>query len=94
MPKLKPSEQEERNRIVRAAISSNMDLYAISEDEVAARAGFTKRTLQNKRAKPETFSLDELQKIGKTLKFTPVQAASIIMGRVVTSKEVKEFLML
>lgn len=94
MPKLKPNEQEERNRIVRAVISSNMELYSISEEEVARRAGFVKRTLQNKRARPETFTLDELQNIGKMLKFTPIQAASIVLGKTLTSKEVKEFLML
>lgn len=37
MPKLGPNEQEERNRIVRAAIVSNMELYSISEDEIARR---------------------------------------------------------
>lgn len=94
MPKLKPNEQEERNRIVRAAISSNMELYSVPEDEVAIKAGFTKRTLQNKRARPETFTLEELQRIGKALKFTPVQAASIVLGRVMTSKEVKEFVLM
>ena len=35
--------------------------------------------------------LDEMQKIATVLKFTPLQAASVLLGRELTSKEIKEF---
>ena len=38
--------------------------------------------------------LDEMQKIATVLKFTPLQAASVLLGRELTSKEIKEFILL
>lgn len=94
MPKLKPSEQEEANRIVRACIASNMERQALKDDDMAGRLGVTRLTVQNKRKRPETFSLQEVQRLSKILKFTPIQAASIALGRDLTSKEIKEFILM
>lgn len=94
MPKLRPSDKEASRRVVRACISSNMDFYSISEESVAVKLGVTKRTVQNKRSNPETLTLEELWNLGKALKLTPIQAASIVMGRPLTSKEIKEFILL
>lgn len=94
MPKLKPTDKEASSRVVRACISSNMDLYCLNEENVAAKLGVTQRTIQNKRARPETFTLSELWDLSKSLKLTPVQAASIVLGRPLTSKEIKEFILL
>ena len=91
MPKLKPNIQEERNRIVRACIAGNKErLDAV----LAIKVGVTKKTIQNKYHRPETYSLDEIQKIATVLKFTPIQAASVLLGRELTSKEIKEFILL
>lgn len=94
MPKLKPNPTEESSRVVRACISSNMELYAISEDLLAAKTGVTTRTIQNRRNRPENYTLGELWVLSKTLKLTPIQAASIILGRTLTSKEIKEFILM
>lgn len=94
MPKLKPSEQEESNRIIRACISGNMERQAVNDEYLAARVGVTKQTIQKKRHQPETITVKELQRISKILKFTPLQAASIVLGRELTSKEVKEFILM
>ena len=93
MPKLKPNIQEERNRIVRACIAGNKERLAI-DAVLAIKVGVTKKTIQNKYHRPETYSLDEIQKIATVLKFTPIQAASVLLGRELTSKEIKEFILL
>lgn len=94
MPKLKPSSTEEASRVVRACISSNMELYAVSESFLASKMGVTTRTVKNRHDRPENYTLEELWAIAKTLKLTPVQAASIVLGRTLTSREVKEFIMM
>lgn len=94
MPKLKPTAQEEANCIVRACIVGNMERHRFNDDLLAKKIGATKRTIQNKKNRPETLTLEELQIIAKTLKFTPIQAASVVLGRDLTSKEIKEFIMM
>ena len=78
MPKLKVNPLEQKRRVVRAYISKNMDLYGLDEETVAAKVHFTKRTLQNKRKRPETFTLNELWKISNILKFTAEEKAEIL----------------
>lgn len=94
MPKVKPTDLEERRRIVRACIASNMELYRLDSETIAARMGFAERTFRNKRENPETFTMDELWKLSKILKFTPIQNASILAGQALTSGEVKKFILL
>ena len=94
MPKIKPTEQEEANRIVRACISGNMERYMVSEDLMAAKLGVTKRTIQNRRNQPGSFELKDIQRLAKILKFTPIQAASMVLGRDLTNKEIKEFILM
>lgn len=94
MPKIPSNDKEKARRVVRACISNNMELYHISEEDIALKLGFTPRTFRNKRDSPETFTADELWKLSQVLKFTPIQNASIIAGRALTSKEVKEFILL
>lgn len=94
MPKLKPNPTEEANRVARACISNNMELYAVDEEALAMQIGITRRTIVTRREKPETFTLQELRKMAKTLKWTPAQAASVVLGRPLTSKEIKEFIIM
>lgn len=93
MPKLKPSPQEERNRIVRACIASGQERQAISDEFLAEHLAMSLATFKKRKAHPDAFTLAELQILSKHLKFTPIQAASIVLGRDITSKEVKEFIM-
>lgn len=94
MPRLKPNPIEEASRVVRSCISSNMELYAMSEELLAAKMGKTAKTVQNRRDRPENFTLGELWAVAKAVKLTPIQAASIVLGRPLTSKEVKEFILM
>ena len=59
---------------------------------LAMMTGVTKKTIQNKYHRPETYSLDEIQKIATVLKFTPIQALSCSWP--VPSKGIKEFILL
>ena len=93
MPKLKPSPQEERNRIVRACIASGQERQAITDEFLAEHLGIGISTFRKRKSHPELFTLGELQILSNYLKFTPIQAASIVLGRDITSKEVKEFIM-
>lgn len=92
MPKLKPTEQEERARIVRACIAGNQERYGIDDEGLAHYLGVVPGTVRNKKKKPETFTLRELQAVGKALKFSPIQAASIVLGRDLTKSEIKDFI--
>lgn len=94
MPKLKPNPTEESSRVVRACIAGNMELYAVNEELLAAKMGRTVKTVQNRREKPENYTLGELWAAAKVLKLTPIQAASIVLGRPLTSKEIKEFIIM
>ena len=94
MPKVKPSPVEEASRVVRACISGNMELYNVSEDRLATKMGVTKRTVQNRRNDPRNCTLEELWAVARTLKWTPTQAASVVLGRPLTSGEVKEFILM
>ena len=94
MPKLKPTEQEEANRIIRSCIAANMERLAITNNQLAAKLGTTTRTVQNKRKSPETFTARELHQMSKALKFTPIPAASIALGRDLTRKEIKDFILM
>ena len=94
MPRLKPNPTEEASRVVRSCISSNMELYAVSEELLATKMGRTEKTVQNRWERPENFTLGELWAVAKAVKLTPIQAASIVLGRPLTSKEVKEFILM
>lgn len=94
MPKLQPTEREQSYRVVRACITGNQQLYAVDDEHLSVRMRRTVKTVQNRKDNPGNFTLDELQAVAKVLKLTPLQCASIVMGRTLTSKEVKEFLML
>lgn len=78
MPKLKPSKLEEQCRIVRGIIKKNMEFRGVSEEELATAAHFTKRTLQNKIHRPETFTLEELWVVADKLKISGEERAQML----------------
>jgi hypothetical protein len=55
MTKLKESTEEQKNRITRAYIAKNMELYGLTDEEVAVRLHIVKRTFQNKKKQPGHF---------------------------------------
>lgn len=93
MPKLKPSEQEERNRIVRACIVGNQERQGVDDSSLAKSLGVVQDTVRNKKKRPGTFTLSELQTVSRVLKFSPIQAASIVLGRDLTRTEIKDFIL-
>ena len=58
----------------------NKERLAIDDAVLAIKVGVTKKTIQNKYHRPETYSLDEIQKIATVLKFTPIQAGICAPG--------------
>lgn len=94
MPKLKPSPQEDRNRLIRAIIVGNQERYAISDESVAKYLNMSLTTFRKKKARPVNFDLMDIHALSRYLKFTPVQAASIALGRDITAKEVKDFILM
>lgn len=78
MPKLKKSEEEQKNVLTRAYIAKNMTLYNLSDEQVAIKLRCTKRTFQNKKKRPETFTLGELRKLCIVIKLSE-EEKSLIM---------------
>ncbi len=94
MPKLKTSSFEEHRRIVRACITANQERYGYNDEQLAKLLGISLQTFRKKKQTPDNFTLFELQALSHTLKFTPIQAAGIILGRDITAKEVKDFILM
>lgn len=69
MPKVKPSELEQKRCDVRACITGKMMKHAVSNEQAAKRARFTERTFRNRMHRPEKFTLEELWALGVILKF-------------------------
>ncbi len=67
MPKIAITDEEKQNRVVRSIIAKNMELYGITEEELAIKCRFTTQTLRNKKKRPETFTLKELRTLCRTL---------------------------
>ena len=78
MPKLKETEEQQKNRLTRAYIAKNMALYNLSDEQVAVKLRCTKRTFQNKKKRPETFTLGELRKLCATIKLKDEEKGLII----------------
>ncbi len=78
MPKLKESEKEQKDKLTRAYIAKNMELYNLSDEQVATKLCCTKRTFQNKKKRPETFTLGELRKLCIVIKLSTEEKALIL----------------
>jgi len=78
MPKLKETESQQKDRLTRAYIAKNMELYGLSDEQVAVKLRCTKRTFQNKKKCPETFTLGELRKLCTTIKLSNEEKAEIL----------------
>lgn len=92
MPKLKPSKLEESRRVVRSCIAGNMELYGVKNKDLAARTGRGYSTISFRLRNPETYTLGDLWAMQDSLKLTPMQAASLILGKQITAKDLKEYL--
>ena len=75
MPKLKESEDQKKDNLVRAYIAKNQALYGLSDEEVAVKIRCTRRTYQNKKRKPATFTLGELRRLADAIKLNSEERA-------------------
>ena len=78
MPRLKVNESEEKDRITRAYIAKNMELYNMTDEDVAVKLRCTKKTFRNKKKRPETFTLGELRRLCNAIKLTDEEKALIM----------------
>ncbi len=93
MPKLKVSDDEKGRRLVRAQIAGGQAREDYTDSEMATLLGISLSTYKSKKSDPGRFTLKEIAAIGRVLKFTPFQWASIGLGRELTAKEIKEFIL-
>ena len=78
MPKLKESDEQQKDRIARAYIAKNMELYNLNDEQIAIKLRCTKRTFQNKKKRPETFTLGELRKLCTIIKLSDEEKTLIL----------------
>lgn len=78
MPRLKESEEQQKDKLIRAYIAKNMELYSLSDELVAIKLRCTKRTFQNKKKRPETFTLGELRKLCTVMKLKDEEKVLIL----------------
>ena len=77
MPKLRPSEEQQLNAIVRGYILKGEQTAMLSDEQIATKLHFTKRTYQNKKKRPETFTFGEFRKLCKVLKLNETDLKEI-----------------
>lgn len=94
MPKLKPTDTEQAKRIVRSCIASGQQLRAVDNNTLSVKLGISDQTLRNRLNDPGSFTLDELWRIQRALSLNPIQCASIASGKALTSREVRDFILL
>ena len=78
MPKLKEPDEVQKDRITRAYIAKNMELYNLNDEQVAVKLRCTTRTFQNKKKRPATFTLGELRRLCDAIKLSD-EEKSLIM---------------
>ncbi len=79
MPAVKPSRHERHQRQARSVLSKYLDLTKTDEEKAALTIRRTKRCFQDKRKRPETFTLDELWDFCDAVHMSGADRA-IIMG--------------
>lgn len=78
MPKLKESIDQQKDNITRAYIAKNQTLYGLSDEEVAVKIHCTRKTYQNKKRRPATFTLGELRRLCAAIKLSDEEKALIM----------------
>lgn len=78
MPRLKETQEQQKNRTARAYILKNMELYGIKDEQLAIKLCCTKRTFQNKMKRPETFTLGELRRLCLAIKLSDEEKSMLI----------------
>lgn len=87
MPKLPPSEAMQRAKLVRAIICANQERYDVTDKQLAKLLNVRPETVGRKKNRIGGFDLNEIQVIAPVLHFSPMQAASLALGREVRINE-------
>ena len=67
-------EKQKKDKLLRANIAHNMELYGVKrKQDIADRLRISRQSLHNKLSNPDTFTRGELLKIFEFLHFTPEQ---------------------
>ncbi len=82
MPKLKVSEDEQWKRNVRGAIARGMEAQGLDDEAISKKMPFCKKTFQNKRKRPETFTVGEMRLLAKALKLSSDELIVIGGGKI------------
>ncbi|KLU71571.1 MAG: hypothetical protein RHS_2643 [Robinsoniella sp. RHS] len=77
MPRLKPNEDDVKNRTLEGIIAKYINIRKMTEDDLAMYLRITKRTLQNKRKKPETFTYPEVRRAFRVLQVPDAEKLEI-----------------
>lgn len=78
MPRIPPSENEMKNRILIGSIENRMRIMGYDKREVAKKSGFAESTFYYRLRQPETFSLRELRVVFKVLRYPAEEAEKIL----------------
>lgn len=70
MPKLRLSEQQQKNRAFLAAVNKHLTLMSMRKEEFSHLMGMSRSTLWGKLNDPTQFRLYELLQLHKALEFT------------------------
>lgn len=87
MAKLPPSEAQQRAKLVRAIICANQERYDVTNKQLAKLLNVEEITISRKKNRIGGFNLNEIQIMNQVLHFSPMQAASLSLGREVKISE-------
>lgn len=84
MPKVKPTDLEQKRRIVRGIIKGRMERTGLKDDDIAPRIRCAKRTFQYRKQKPDTLRMDQLWILCQLLGLTDLEIIQMIRGKEAT----------
>lgn len=81
MARKKESEDELKDNAVRGALGRGMSELRKTDEDMGICIRSTRRTFQNKRKRPALFTLGDIRRMDKILKFTDIEIISMVRGK-------------
>jgi hypothetical protein len=78
MPKITPYDNQNMDGLTRATISHGIEKAFTNEDKLAVKMRCTKKTVQNKRRRPEILTLKDIRVLVKELKFSEREVIELL----------------
>ena len=88
MPKLRMSDTQVQDALLRQAIKGSAGYFQLSVNEQAEIAGCTRATWYRRMNQPETFTVDELRSMIRRYKWTPQTVGAFLGAREGTSWDI------